>query len=237
MSNPGYYYLKGKESSDINKMLTREQVETAKQNRSHIAIEIFDSLGDEYWKKLAESAKVEDNQEVQRVYAKGFLPFAGALEGNLFTLNPLEIISIWSKKRELFEMRPYPGYQLATILSCAYGAQSLESKKWKNLFTRLFSSSEGRDSFRDLCKKDAASSKIFFNRLEEIRLSLSDIAHYREGTRESFVDLSRKAYLEKDQLSLKKLDEIEARIKEYDSDGFLGAISENWGNGMLRAPY
>lgn len=76
-------------------MLTREQIETAKGDRLHVAIRVLDDVGAKHWETLRGSMReAKDGSEQQRLCGEAFIPFAEALEGQRFTLQPLEIVSI-----------------------------------------------------------------------------------------------------------------------------------------------
>jgi hypothetical protein len=116
-------------------MLTRDQIESAKNDRSHVVTRIIDQIGMAHWTDLTNLLRVtKDNQEQQRLCSKSMIPFAEALGREVFTLEPLEIVSIWAKALEVFPDNCYPRYDLSTSIACAYGTIPISSEAWKHLF-------------------------------------------------------------------------------------------------------
>jgi len=209
-------------------MLTTEQVESAKKDRSHLAIVTLDSFGDSYWPSIIEKTRPEDNQKRQEIYRQAFIPFSEKLHETDFSLGPLDIISIWSRAKEIFPEQIYARYELSTSLACSYGSNPIDSQDWK----RVSASGSISERLHDLSKTDKAKASLFSKRLTEIDSSLKEIDLYRKGTTEDIIELARKAYVEKDEEAKEKLLAIQEKEKETDSDGFLHDIHENWGNGM-----
>lgn len=184
-------------------MLTREQVEWAKKDRSHIVVQTLNSFGKEYWKKTIMQANLynEDNQIRQQIYNESFLPFAIKLEGQLFTLNSLEIISIWSRADELFPKLVYPKYSLSTNLALVYGTALLNLDEWKELPKDYpISGSEFTRKLTKLSNQDSQSASVMRKRLREIDKSLREIDRYCQ--------------------------------REDQNDSLFDQIHENWSNGM-----
>jgi hypothetical protein len=210
-------------------MITKEQVEAAKKDRSHIAIKTLNDLGESYWIDVARRAE-SDRDKRQEIYTQGYIPFTQALKGESFTLNPLEIISIWSRASELFEGEvPYPRYRLSTSLSCLYGAMNIESGPWKTLYEGICD--ERVRPFNDLVEKDGENAIKFRDRLYEIDKSLGQIKVFYNGTTEDISELCKKERLG-DESAKNKIDAIAENQERNDGNGFLRKISENWGNGM-----
>ena len=166
--------------------LNREQIENAKKDRSHLAIKILDSFGNQYWTDaVQEMRRADGNEAKQEVCRKAILPAAEAFEGQDFTLKPLEIISIWSRARELFGKVTYPNYGLSTALAFSFCSRPIQSEAWKHLYQK-----HGQKGyFTRLCKGERENSLVFGRKLDQLRESRREIDFYIYGTRESMGDI------------------------------------------------
>lgn len=116
--------------------LTKEAIESAKQNREHYAIQALSSFGEGYWSKFArELQSTADNQLQQKACRRIVIPIARALEDQQFTLKPLEIVSIWPHISDPFyPPSNYLGYDLSEALSWTYAIRGIKASAWKSLF-------------------------------------------------------------------------------------------------------
>jgi len=208
-------------------ILTKEQVESAKKDRSHVVVSILDSLGKPYWDNLlGTAAKYNGNSEKQKIYEAGVVPFAEQLEGGDFTLSPFDLISIWTRALEISPNSRYLRHSLSTAIACAYASNPIESEHWKHLFKKI---QEDSRSLRAVAEKDKVNRKIFKARLKVIDKSLDDLDFYKTGTKEDIIELVRKM-VAGDKEAGRRVQEIEEWKKEH--EGYLiGEISENWANG------
>lgn len=217
--------------SNQSTMLRKEQIEGAKQDRSHIVIQTFDALGAEHWKNLVKRLRTDtNNQRQQKECRDAIVPFAEALDGKAFTLEPLDIVSIWSRAMEVFPNTTYPRYSLSTAIACAFGALPIKSEDWKNLFKKM-NENRGSRYLEDLARKDRANSIIFGQRLTEISASREELDYYTYGTRENMSDLVNMAYGQGDKEAEKRYEQI-IKWEKAHKDTVLGAIHENWSNGV-----
>lgn len=217
----------GNDNKDMPVMLWRRRIETAKSDRSHTAIKTLDDMLDR-WGALNDSLKGEnDCQKQQKLCAEAFVPFAEALEGQAFTLKPLEIVSIWSRAMELFPESIYARCRLSASLICVYGTAGTESQKWEHLFKKI---NENSRYLRDMAHRDMKGANRFIRRLFEINRSLKALDYYLYGTRGDltggiFSGLSTHMDVEGG------LSQIISQ-KEWHTDALLSKISEEWADEM-----
>lgn len=213
----------------LKDMLRTEEIAAAKRDRSHIVIQVFDGLGEKHWNTLLQSLRTADNEQQQKLREKSFVPFAEALEGKVFTLMPLEIVSIWSRAMEVFPNNRYPRYTLSTAIAYTYGAIPIKSEEWKHLFKMAHE--KGYDHLEYLAGKDTPNAIRFRQRLLEVDKSLQELNYYMYGTRENMGSLAVKAYGEGNKEAQKRYEQMVLWQKTHD-DMILGAIHENWANGI-----
>ncbi len=213
-------------------MLKREQIEEAKNNRNHIVIRTFDGLRMPHWGALLESLRTNsDNQQQQVLCQRAVIPFAEALNGNVFTLKPLEIVSIWSRVTEILPST-YASYSLSTAIACAYGAMPIKSEDWKHLFRNMYEGGACYEYLEDIATKDKINAIVFRQRLGDISTSYDELDYYSYGTREEMCDLAEKAYRHGDKEAEERFDRMVQWQKAH-KDEVLGKIHENWGNGIF----
>src|SRR3989344_5292849 len=160
--------------------LTKEQIEYAKQDRSHPVVQILDS-DEDFIKHFNEGYKKVrgDNKKVYSFVSEMMWPIAlkiNALEE--FSFEPLDIVSIWSRIDESFQPT---GYFLSRNISTAYSIDGIGSPRiWVDSFQEISEQSGVPEPL--LSDKDNVLN--FYRRIEEIRRSLGEVELYRTGTRE-----------------------------------------------------
>ena len=208
--------------------ITKEAIESAKLNRKHEVIETLSSMRETHWTNLANelSANV-DNQIQQRLCKDSVVPVYRKLEGSRFTLQPLEIVSIWSYvSGSPFPASHYLKYKLSAALSWNYVLRNVESGEWRDLFC-----TGSITKMEQLSQRDSHSSNIVLKKAAEISQSLDELSYYHNGTRESAIELTVKA-CRGDKSAEVCLQEVDIWRKEHE-DSLLSMISENWIHGLM----
>lgn len=220
-------------------MLSLDQIEAAKLDRSHPVAQVFDSMAKD-WQTLNRDLKsVRDANEQQWQCKLAFVPFSEAIEGLTFTLGPLDLVSIWAPVAITFPKSDYPGHAMATSIACAYATNPIEPAQWRRFFLRM-SSSENSDEVEflfKLARRDRKGALVFNERIAEIRASLQEVRYCMSGTRESTAAIMDRAYKQHDKDAKNEIYLAAAWQKEF-KDEVLDSISENWGNALtwMHAP-
>jgi len=209
-------------------LFTKEQFEAAKKDRRHVAILALDNLGEKYWRDFM--ATLDSEKTGYRLIGEAFVQFADAIEGKPFSLNPLDIVSIWTRAGELFGRRAAPKYNLATSLTFVYGTLPIASQNWKNMF-RIYQKEGSIFTYLQRLKRDESKNyRLYKGRIEDILRSLDELKFFCNGTREDVLDLFRKSICG-DRKAKEIAEEVTRRQKEPDGE-FICEIVENWGNGI-----
>lgn len=212
-------------------MLTREQIDVAKRDRLHVAIRALDDIGPRHWETLRDrlANTKGGNKEKQRLSGDFIIPFAETLEGQAFTLQPLEIVSIGAKAMELFPGHAYPRYSLATSIAFVFGAAAIDSEKWRHLFK---GHEQNQDRYlQHLAFREEENAAIFRAQLAVIFESLAELDYYTYGTRENVFELAKRAVRSEDPEAEREMERVEVWQREHRED-VLSEIHENWGNGV-----
>jgi len=155
-------------------MLTKNQIEAASKDRNHLVIKTLDSFGDNYWSRLVEEARAKPSQQEGCMkYYEGFIPFAKNINGQKFTLNPLEIISVWSRATELFPIQQHAKYALSTAIACTYGIYPIKSDELMGLYESI--ATRNYKKAGEIVKESETERERFRGRLREIKNSLEKI--------------------------------------------------------------
>jgi hypothetical protein len=158
----------------FTRTLTVESVKEATSNREHAAIAAFDSLGKAHWENLRRATDAcEKEHEAYAPYVKAFAPFAVILERKEFTLNPLDLVSIWSMLEGLKFKHVHAGYGLAHSLALTYGTSTMKNADWKNLYGWV--ADDEMDALMHLMDSETPDAIIFQSRLLDIYLSSQEL--------------------------------------------------------------
>jgi hypothetical protein len=218
--------------------LTEGWINLARQDKSHVGIKVLDSFPVEYWTDLIKSFEGKEAVGCQAECHGAVTPYAERLEGQNFTLNPLEIVSVWNRVLELLPITPrdtlYARYDIASALSFAYATAPINSKEWKGLFAK-----KSKDSryLERLIKEDPQNREIYDKRLCEVLASLEQIDIYKLGEKKDETIERYKRIAKGDEEAKRKSEEIRIIQASKDKDGFLAELSENWGNGISMCNY
>ena len=189
-------------------ILKEEQIEAAKSDRSHLAVQVFDALGAKYWEDLYESLKASTYDKKDALCSASIIPYAEALEGKLFSLTSTDIVSIWSRILEVFPDDRNTRYALSRAIAFVYATAIIDSEEWKHVSE--FMHEEGFRYLIDLAEKDEPNAIKFRQRVSEINANLQELKYYAHGTREDAVALVRKADGGNDQDAKKRLEQAES---------------------------
>ncbi len=211
-------------------ILTLDQV-TKAENRIGISHPILTQI-DNYLPEITrfqQGYPPTDSKLQQRYISENFGFFADVItEVGPFTLKPHELISIWSRTKEVFST--YQRYALAGIVSSAYAVQEAENQEWKK-FPRYYLET---GEIPDVVKKDKSGLLHVQNRLKLIDESLNDLSSYVHGTREPIItytlNLARRER-EGDLEAKRELEVLLARQQNYQNPT-ITEIHENFGNGF-----
>lgn len=212
--------------------LTRDQVAAAERREeiNHPVISLLEEHKTALVGLRQELVAIKDSQEAQRYIAQthGFL--ADSLEQlDNFTLQPLELVAIWSKAMELMDY--YQRHAFGRILATAYAIQTFEESKWQGL-TRHFLETR---QFPDDIAVDRNGLEQVVGKFDEISESMEELDFYVNGVEGSGVSLAAelaKKSSDGDTEARVKLDELIKHHKEYTTPT-LNEIHENLGNGMV----
>lgn len=214
--------------------LTEERVINAEKRIgfSHPVLDVINQHIPELT-ELNENVASLKSQKDQTSYIEehyGFLADS-LVKAGPYTLNPEDIIAIWSRAKEVFST-VYQKYALARMISYAYVIQGLNIADWK-VFPRLFFE---KGEFPEPFEHDSAALIHIKKKLGEIDGSLRDIHLFLDSSGYSISDLiSLEFQSEKgDTDAKKKLEEIKSqRAKVIREDPLLEEIGENFGNALV----
>lgn len=146
--------------------LTRAEVERAanREGVQHPVISVLEYHSPRLSELSEPYRRIADTQEAQR-YSDGNLGFlADAIEeAGDFSLNPLDLVAIWSKAMDL-PLGGYFRYDLAGMISAAYGIRGIQTSGWDG-FPRYFSE---RGRLPKSVAKDRSGLLYVHERLETI---------------------------------------------------------------------
>ena len=208
-------------------MLTKEQIELAKKDTSHPVVQLMLGMKD-YIKEFNKGYEKCSGTDEAKIYrAENFQPLAkklGQLED--FSMQPLDLVSIWSRVCEDFPKR-YEKYDLAGAIPITYATRGINSQKWGKLVSLVM---KKRMIPHELLQDDK-NQLHFWVRMRDIFESMEEIRFYAHGTREDLGELGRKAYREGDKEVEKRFEKIVVWSKEH-KDEILSELRENFGNGF-----
>lgn len=175
-------------------------------------------------------ALLTDNQEQQKYIRDHYGFFADSIvEALPFTLEPTDLISIWSRAQEVFS--GYHRYSLVTMISSAYAIQGLENPEWKKLPRHLLETGK----LPDEVLHDSSGLLHIRKKVKEITESLNELDFYVYGMRGSALEYAAqlaKRERDGDTSAREELDRLVAHQNKH-ATSTLGAIHENFGNGLF----
>ncbi|MEX1052707.1 MAG: hypothetical protein WEC80_02570 [Patescibacteria group bacterium] len=173
---------------------------------------------------------ITDNQEQQRYIAEHYGFFADSIiEALPFTLEPTDLISIWSRAIEVFS--GYHRYALVGMISSAYAIQGLENPEWKKLPRHLLEIGELPNEILH----DSFGLLHVRKKVKEITESLDELDFYVYGMKGSTLEYAvqlAKREKEGDTTARVKLDRLTTHEKKSTTPT-LREIHENFGNGLF----
>lgn len=216
-------------------LITRDQVSQAEQRvgYSHPIIAVLDRHLPQITQLHEGFSSISGNQEQQEYIRQnyGFLADA-VVEAGSFTLQPLEMVAVWSRAMEIFPSNLYHRYALARIITSAYAIQGLEATPaWKSFPRHFFET----NNIPDELVEDRLELEHLKWRISDIGRSIDELDFYSYGTREDAMEvafkLGKRANQEGDVEAQEQLDKLISYQKEHKTP-VLGAIHENWGIGL-----
>lgn len=216
--------------------ITKQDIQKAEQRVgiSHPILDVIKMHLPRLQELHEQCALIPDNQD-QQAYIRanyGFLADA-VVEAGDYSLEPLELVAIWSQVGEIFDTeRPgdsYHKYAIAGIVATAYAIRELENPAFQNLPRYVLE----RDELPDEITSDLESMRHVRSRLDMVDGNIEDLDFYINGTRKPGVEIAFNLAKKADAGDLdakKQLDELLARSKER-STPTLQSIHENFGNG------
>lgn len=213
----------------MSQVLTREDIERASRREgvSHPVVSVLEYNEPRIAEIHAEYSGIVDGSDRHKYLARNFGFLGDALEeAGDFSLDPLDLVAIWSKAMEIWPRHAYPRYRLACLLSASYGIQdrpNLKGLSRYHLETSRLPIELVRDKTELLHIRD---------RVQEIGKSLGDLDIYVSGG----VSLQRASELamkrrDGDEEAGRQLDQLIAHQKEHQIP-LLSELHENFGNGM-----
>lgn len=172
-----------------------------------------------------------DGQAAQRYVADnlGFLADAVA-EAEPFTLEPEELVAVWSRAMELFPDSLYSRYALAGIVSSAYATQGLENPAWRQLPRRYLETGELPEGVAG----DRQGLSHVVAKFGDVDDSLDELNRYVYGSRDSGTMLARDLVMREragDVEAGRLMDELIEK-EQARKTPLLSEIGENFGNGF-----
>ncbi|OGD82793.1 hypothetical protein A3A54_02050 [Candidatus Curtissbacteria bacterium RIFCSPLOWO2_01_FULL_39_62] len=212
--------------------LTKDQVVAAerREEMAHPVISLLETHAYTLVGFREELKEIKDTQRAQSYIADthGFL--ADSLEQlDSFTLQPLELVAIWSKAMEVMDY--YQRHAFGEILAVAYAVQSFEEPKWQGLTRYLLETHQ----FPDDISADRNGLGQMVSKFDEISESMGELDFYVNGVEGSGVSLAAelaKKSGEGDADAGRKLEELIKHHKEHTTPT-LAEIHENLSNGMV----
>lgn len=207
-------------------MLTREQIESAKQDVSHPVVQLL--LNEQDWiarfRSLWAEAESDKQKFIHQEIGNGLALRLNELDD--FSMAPLDIVSIWAQVCKDFPS-VYMRYDLSSTISATYATRGIASPDWKGVVQSIARENE----LPETLLRDRKNQLYFWRRIREIGTNLDELSFYSYGTRENFADLSKKAYKEGDKEAEKRFEKLSAWYDEH-KDTILSQIHENFGNGL-----
>lgn len=181
---------------------------------------------------LAGSAAITDASDYQR-YDKqnyGFLADAFASAGP-FTLEPLEIVSIWSRVGKIAPNSRLPRYELARMMINAYAIQGTSHKGWQSFPRHFLETNELPAEVLE----DKVGIKHVTSRMLQVHQSLMDLDAYAYGDRDSGPEATAKLALRIQEGDKNAQEEYEKLLEYYKAhrNELLEIIHENFGNAFV----
>lgn len=213
-------------------ILTAEQVATAENRRGviHPVLAVIDHHLPTIARLHEGYAQITNNQEQQRFVSANYGFFADALvETGPYSLEPSELIVIWSRAREVFS--GYHRYSLAGMVSSAYAIQGAKNPEWRKFPRHYLETHELPEGVA----RDKSGLLHVQSRLDQVGESLEDISFYVYGTRKSAMSHAfqlAKRESEGDEEAKKELESLIAHEKAHKTPT-LGELHENFGNGYV----
>lgn len=160
--------------------LTEEDIARA-ENRADSTHPIV-SVIDQNLPKI-ETLKIElghlPSDQQRPFFAANFGFLADAMtEAGPFTLEPLDMIAIWSKVVEVFPVSTIYRYPVAAAVSSAYAVQGIDNPNWKKFPAKYLNSRRIPEEL----KQDRNGLEHVREKLEEVGTSLSILAPYRRSS-------------------------------------------------------
>lgn len=213
-------------------VLTQDQVARA-ENRIGITHPVIDIL-EVHASRIAQIneglRQFENNQDQQRYISEQMGFFADAVEnGRSFSLEPLDLVAVWSKAMEVFDNR-YGRYALARIVILSYATQSLANPVWRGLPRHYLKTGE----LSEEAVKDGDGLLYVKSRLDDISRSDNELDFYASGTRESAMKLAFKLAGLAQNGNTEAAQQLE-QLKAYHNEHVtpvLREIKENFGNSL-----
>jgi hypothetical protein len=182
-------------------MITREEVERSKriEEITHPVLSVLEYNEPKIMELQKGYTSIRDQNECQIYIDKNFGFLAEALEeAEGFPVDPLSLISIWSKATKIFDR--YHRYRLASMISTAYAVHN------KNDMKGLSRYSLENKKFPEHIEKDVDSLRAIKSSLQDIKLSKDQIDSYFNG--QALYEMNTKQKLFSDEF----LDELRENI-------------------------
>ena len=212
----------------LEQSLSAEDVDHAVRRKSidHPVLALLDQLAPQIRDYNDRKPKTDDNQEAQRYVRENFGFFVDGVEQlGQYSLEPLEIIAIWSRIDEL-GLRLYTRYEAAQALGVKYASLPLTEPAWDRITTKIFLTRYLPEE-AGACKEDVAT---FIKRLDQIRSGLKKIGLYSTGgmSMQEFIDGVKSGTLSEEEQQ-----RVINHQKALPHSRLLGEIGENFINGLL----
>lgn len=175
---------------------------------------------------------ITGNQEQFAYISQNYGFLADALtEAGAYTLEPEDLIAIWSRAREIFPQSRYQRYALAGMVSSVYAIQGVENPEWRRFPRHYLETSELPEGVT----RDRNGLVHVSSRLDDVGDSLDELNRYVFGTKESGMEIAAnlaKKLRDGDPDADRQLQELIALEKTRQTP-LLGDIHENFGNGYV----
>jgi hypothetical protein len=212
-------------------MLTREEIERAKQNLSHPIVRFL--LKEKNWvSKFTANYKRQELADVQKFVSESMSGLAKRLNTlDDFSMAPLDIVSIWSQvgkdfsssyTENNFDVLSYARGGLSSTISAAYATRGIVSPEWEEVLPFVARERE----LPERVFNDAANQSHFWRRIQEIMGSVAELDFYSYGSRESLHKLRMDACEDSG-----KYEKLMAWREKHD-DALLSRIHEDFGNAI-----
>ncbi len=170
--------------------------------------------------------QLTDNQERLQYADRNYRFLADALvAARPFTLEPLEMVAVWSRAREVF---PTHRYRVAGMISNAFAVQAVDSPEWRKFPRYILETGELPKEITT----DEVGIRHTLGRLDEITDHLRELSIYSIGTTGTGLNEVIRRMVAGDETVQKELDELARHQKEHKTL-LLGELDEEWGNGIF----